>query len=232
MPVMFCARARTALGAVVHARALRRARKEAWAIWNPIAQRLDLAMRPQPTNRMARLVGHVRDAKLPQPTRYLEIGTFEGATLALVFTLLKQDVHITVIDPWLPYPELADAKMANAEERFTKNMSAIGADRVLRILKGRSIEHLPHLIDAGEAFDLILVDGSHRMLDVVVDAALAWRLLAPGGLMIFDDYLYDVHHGDEVFRPKSAIDAFVGMLRRELIILDVAGQVIIQRRSQ
>jgi len=230
LPAMQQARARTALGAITRLRSLRRAREEAWAIWSPVAQRLDLAMPPRPTNRMARFVRHVLRAKLPRPTRYLEIGTFEGATLALVFTLLKQRAQITVIDPWLPYPELADAKMASAEQRFAKNISAIGADRVLRVLKGRSIDHLPNLIDAGEVFDFILVDGSHRALDVLADAALAWRLLAPGGLMVFDDYLYDVRHGDEVFRPKRAIDAFVSMVRRELDILDVAGQVIVRRR--
>jgi len=231
LPIMPYARAWTALQAVVQAHSLRRAREEAWTIWSPIAQRLDLAMPPQPTNRMARFVRHLLNAKLPRPTRYLEIGTFEGATLALVFVLLNREVSITVIDPWLSYPELADAKMAGAEWRFAKNMSAIGADQMLRVLKGRSIEHLPKLIDAGETFDLILVDGSHEALDVLTDAALSWRLLAPGGLMVFDDYLYDVRHGDEVFRPKPAIDAFIDMMRREIDILDVAGQVILRRRK-
>ena len=229
-PVMPYARARTALGAVIRAHALRRERKEAWAIWSSVAPKLDLAMPPQPTNRMARFVRHVRKAELPRPTRYLEIGTFEGATLALVFTLLNRELRITVIDPWLSYPELADAKMAGAEQRFVRNIAAIGADPMVRIFKGRSIEHLPRLIDAGETFDFILVDGSHEALDVLVDAALAWRLLALGGLLVFDDYLYDVRHGDEVFRPKPAIDAFVRMQSEELDLLDVAGQVILRRK--
>ena len=188
-------------------------------------------MVPRPTNRMARFAGHVLAAGLPRPVRYLEIGAFEGATTAHVFKLLDGQLRITVIDPWLDYAELPAEQMLNAEQRFLANMNTIGATPVLRVLKGGSIEHLPALIANAEQFDLILIDGSHHALDVLADVALAWRLLTPGGLMVFDDYLYAVEHGGRQFRPKPAIDAFIGLMRRDAIVLDVAGQVFVRRRG-
>lgn len=38
------------------------------------------------------------------------------------------------------------------------------------------------------AFDFYYVDGSHVAPDVMADAVLGWRLLKPGGIMVFDDY--------------------------------------------
>ena len=89
---------------------------------------------------------------------------------------------------------------------------------------------MPKLIDAGEKFDLIFIDGSHATLDVMVDAALAWQLLARGGLMIFDDYWYRRTDLGRDFRPKLAVDAFVGAMSHEIEVADVAGQVFIRRK--
>ncbi|MDH4347153.1 MAG: class I SAM-dependent methyltransferase [Thermoleophilia bacterium] len=55
------------------------------------------------------------------------------------------------------------------------------------------------------------MDGSHEALDVIVDAALAWRLLARGGAMIFDDYTWD-GFGDSLHRPGPAVDASVELV--------------------
>ena len=37
-------------------------------------------------------------------------------------------------------------------------------------------------------FDLIYIDASHYAPDVLSDAVLAFKLLKPGGILIFDDY--------------------------------------------
>ena len=39
-----------------------------------------------------------------------------------------------------------------------------------------------------ETYDIIYIDGSHATSDVLEDAVLSYRLLKPGGLLIFDDY--------------------------------------------
>lgn len=46
---------------------------------------------------------------------------------------------------------------------------------------------LPRLLEAGERFDFIYIDGSHLFENVFVDAFYGARLLDEGGLIAFDD---------------------------------------------
>ncbi len=194
-------------------------------------RRLNVSWRHHRGDRIGRFAHNILAAGLPLPARYLEIGAFEGNSSAFVHELLGGEVRITVIDPYADYSELADRTMSDAYAAFQSNMKAIGALDKVRILKGRSIDHLPKLVDAGERFDLIFIDGSHENIDVMVDAALSWRLLDRGGLMIFDDYWYRRPDLGRSFRPKLAVDAFVGAMSHEVEVVDVAGQAFIRRRK-
>jgi predicted O-methyltransferase YrrM len=230
-PAAIRGRMRTALGAVFKRTALKRARSDAWQSYTALQTQLTLSTKADASsNRLARFAHNVKNAGLPSPVRYLEIGSFEGASLAHIYTLLNGNVRITAIDPFQDYSELPGLRLASIEEVFRANVRAIGADKAVRLLKGRSIDHLPKLFDDGESFDLIFIDGSHAMLDVMVDAVLAWRLLAPAGLMIFDDYLYAARQAGRLYRPKPAIDAFIGMMAGELDVIDVAAQVFVRRK--
>jgi hypothetical protein len=54
---------------------------------------------------------------------------------------------------------------------------------------------------------------------VLLDAVLAFQLLRVGGLIIFDDYLWEhdpTTPPDHYELPKPAIDAFVNINRRKL----------------
>jgi predicted O-methyltransferase YrrM len=134
-----------------------------------------------------------------------------------VHALLGGNVRATAIDPFENYSELPAVDMSDIETRFRTNIKAAGVEA--RVLRGSSIVHVPRLIEAGEKFDLIYVDGSHAGLDVMSDATLCWRLLEPDGLMIFDDYLMP-----EVGR---AIDAFVKLARPQIV--DAASQVFLRK---
>jgi predicted O-methyltransferase YrrM len=71
-------------------------------------------------------------------------------------------------------------------------------------------------------FDFIYVDGSHRAPDVLYDAVLSFRLLRVGGVIAFDDYLWDDEtrkEVDPIGTPKIAIDAFTNIYSRKLRIL-------------
>jgi predicted O-methyltransferase YrrM len=223
-------RFRTWLNAVLRRPQLMRARRRAWEIYEPVGKRLKTSWSLRPGDRIGRFAHHILEAGLPVPVRYLEIGSFEGASIAFVHALLNGKLRVTAVDPFADYSELADRRMHDIHATFLANVAAIGATDLVRVLKGRSIDHLPKLIDAGEQFDLIFIDGSHANLDVMVDAALAWRLLARGGLMIFDDYWYRRPDLGRSFRPKLAIDAFVGAMKHEIDVVDVAGQVFLRRK--
>ena len=48
---------------------------------------------------------------------------------------------------------------------------------------------LCELIEAGQQFDFIYVDGSHKCLDCYGDMILAWQLLRKGGVLAVDDVI-------------------------------------------
>lgn len=183
----------------------------------------------RPNDALARFVDHVRREHRQNPVRYLEIGACEGRSTAFVYEILNGDVRITVVDPFAEFAEIDDAVMRRAPETFSANMKAMHAEDKVRVLKGRSVDYLPDLIDAGEQFDIIYIDGSHATLDVLLDAVLCWRLLARGGLLIFDDYWYRRADLGTGYRPKLAIDAFVGAMSHEIAVLDVGRQVFLRK---
>ena len=77
--------------------------------------------------------------------------------------------------------------------------------------------------------DFVYVDADHHATSVLRDAVLAWPLLKPGGLMAFDDYEW----GQSVpvlDTPQPAINAFVGVFREELEIMEQNVQVWVRKR--
>ena len=71
---------------------------------------------------------------------------------------------------------------------------------------------LPSLGISGRRFDLAYIDGSHMAADVYSDAVLTWSMMESGGLVIFDDYEWDLMN-EELERPKLGIDAFLAAFR-------------------
>jgi len=64
---------------------------------------------------------------------------------------------------------------------------------------------------------MIYIDGSHETPDVFSDAALSYRLLRIGGLMIFDDYIWGGGaNADPIMNPKMAIDCFLNCYQRKM----------------
>jgi len=80
-------------------------------------------------------------------------------------------------------------------------------------------------------FDLIIIDGSHKPTDVIVDATLSYKMLALGGFMVFDDYEYI----DDLNRsPKLAIDSFCTIYYNKIKRcrnMNYLGQVILRNRT-
>jgi len=131
----------------------------------------------------------------------LEVGSFEGRS-ALWFlenVLTDPSSTITCIDIWV----------SDYEKTFDENIKAYGQPRKVIKIKNRSDEALRKL--KAHSYDFIYIDGSHFAKDVLVDAVLAWELLKPGGIMIFDDYNQAGLRSWLVVNQtaKIAIDAFI-----------------------
>ena len=112
------------------------------------------------------------------------------------------------------------------EARFDHNIGFSGcSSRVIKI-KGRSEEVLRGF--KRESFHLAYIDGSHRAQDVRADAWLIWPLIIPGGVVIFDDYLWEPERAAEE-RPQIAVDQFLSAFSSELEILHKQYQVVVRK---
>ena len=162
-------------------------------------------------------------------SRILELGSFEGLSACFVLWRLP-DAHVTCIDTFSGLPEhpAYGIETSRLEDVFDDNVALLDGSRV-RKLRGTTRSVLPDLVDGGETFDLVYVDASHRVLDVLVDAALSWRLLAPSGIAIFDDYGSVPLGKDPMHHPTPAIDAFLEVVAREVEIVDDRRQLVARK---
>ena len=120
---------------------------------------------------------------LYQPRRTLEIGLSFGVS-ALLFANLHRDAgrpaasqHVA-LDPF-QHSVWDDVGLAHID--------GANLGGYVDFRQTYSCYELPRLLEKGELFDLIYVDGSHLFEDVFVDAYYATRLLSMGGLIAFDD---------------------------------------------
>jgi len=140
----------------------------------------------------------------------LEIGSYEGQS-AMFWLDFFPGVALTCIDPWAYYTT-GTLSAIEVEDHFDTNVGK----RVTKI-KGNSIPSLYALY--GHKFDLIYIDGDHRRDSVMIDSLMAWPLLNPGGVMIWDDYATFDPEGKPHRRPEIAVDTFIAMKVDELSIL-------------
>lgn len=187
---------------------------------------------------------------LPQlnPKKLLEVGSFEGRSACFLIENLAKDsdIELHCVDTWGGGIEhqgdgFAVVNMSEVEPRFLKNIG-IAIDSVsgnvdLHVHKKLSDIALVELIADGKSnyFDFIYIDGSHQAPDVLSDALLAFKLLRVGGLLAFDDYLWNepLSYGvDPIRSPKIAIDSFTNVFCRKLKIIPAhLGQIYIQKTS-
>jgi len=174
----------------------------------------------------------VWDQLIPQinPTRILEIGSYEGASTCYLISKLasQKEIEIHCIDTWGGGVEHKEVNMDLVEARFhhnTQHATKTAKHSVkLNIHKGFSDYVLCKLLTEKKKnyFDFIYVDGSHQAPDVLCDALIGFRLLRNQGVIVFDDYLWreslpnDV---DPIRCPKIAVDAFTNIYCRKIRIL-------------
>jgi predicted O-methyltransferase YrrM len=171
---------------------------------------------------------------LPERKSFLEIGSFEGrSTVWIVENMMDGDGNITCIDTWEGGEEHGDEDMGTVEERFIFNMQLLQSKKAcgLSARQGKSVDELADCISAGETYDFIYIDGSHLAKDVMTDACMAWPLLKPKGMMVFDDYLWTPSTRDILHRPKMAIDAFTNLFAEEVEIVHVGYQLVVRKKG-
>ena len=160
----------------------------------------------------------------------LEIGSWEGLSSLFFLQTLKKSKLICV-DTWEGADEHRSLEkttkeiLSNIEINFDKNLTSV-ADRLTKF-KGTSFSYF-YQNNSKECFDFIYIDGSHYCDDVIIDAIKCFEMLKVGGVMIFDDYLWQ-YYPNYRHNPASAINAFLKMKKGSYKVIHVYWQIIIQR---
>jgi predicted O-methyltransferase YrrM len=166
-----------------------------------------------------------------QPVRLLEVGSYEGrATVWLLGNVLThEDARIDCVDVFHDEgnPCVGVTYAEGYASRFDHNIRAAFGETKVHKIRGRSQEVLRGL--PLDHYDAIYLDGSHLASDVLEDAVLAFRLLKPDGVMIIDDYEWNVHL-DPLSIPKMAVDAFLAVYQGQYELLSMGYQVCIRKR--
>lgn len=126
-------------------------------------------------------------ARLKQPKRVFEIGTYDGATTLLLAR--NCDAEILTLD--LP-PERA-AVIASVVEEERNVTEGVGgrfrgepeAERITQLLgDSRMLDFSPWY----GTVDLVLIDAGHDYESAKADTETALKLLSPNGVAVWDDY--------------------------------------------
>lgn len=159
----------------------------------------------------------------------LEIGSFEGLSSRWFIDNILQDEgsSLCCIDTWNGSAEHNSERfdIPGLYERFLHNMKEHIDSGKCTHIRGMSSDVLPRLIAGGKTYDMVFIDGSHVSSDVAIDGILSYLLLKPGGVMVFDDYIWGL--GDMQYKdiPYPSIDfirnCFVSTGRLELIATGV-----------
>lgn len=185
------------------------------------------------TSRNYQLWADLFAARRNDPLRVLEIGSWEGRS-ALFFLNYLPQCTIVCVDTfggaiehktWPLWQRIWQLKPI--ERRFDRNLAQFGAR--VRKIKDRSLRALGQLGIERQRFDVVYVDGSHLAIDVYRDGILAFPLLVPDGIIIFDDYKRRV--GPEMHWPSVGIDAFLASVEQNFDELFRGHQLIIGKRA-
>lgn len=164
---------------------------------------------------------------------FLEIGSFEGRSAVWLLENILTDPtsHLTCIDTWQGSAEHQSSGLDfnKVEENFDHNIQVTGKVNQVTKIKGLSAIELKKL--PLESFYFIYIDASHKASDVLEDAVLSWQLLKVGGIIIFDDYVWEPQYR-EIDSPKLAVDSFVKCYAEKLVIIRKGMQMTIRKTSQ
>jgi len=171
------------------------------------------------------------EAGIEQNKKYniLEIGSFEGLSSLFLLQTFPYSM-VTCVDTWAGADEHSTLDMRKIEDNFDFNTSPY-KDRLIKY-KGTSFSFFEKRDVYNETYDIIYVDGSHYVDDVMVDGLRCFSMLKNGGLIIFDDYMWDGYRQMSA-NPAAAINALIKMKSnflkvkaayRQLILLKIASE--------
>lgn len=162
---------------------------------------------------------------------FMQIGAFTGdASVWLMENILTHESSTLLdVDTWQGSDEQIHHEMDFSDVERVYDSKTEKYDNIIKV-KMSSQEFLTKSDDK-EFYDFIYIDGDHTAVAVFRDASLAWRALKPGGIMAFDDYLWEPEFPINL-RPQPAIDLFVTLMKDHITLLGAGSQVWIRKEYE
>jgi hypothetical protein len=157
-----------------------------------------------------------------EPLRALQIGTYTGDATEWLIDNCEIE-YLDDVDTWEGSEEKAHDQIdfTSVEDYYDSRF------KDPRITKNKMTSdeffNLPH-----RTYNFIYIDGDHTALQTALDGLNAFKLLEKGGVMAFDDYLWN-YNGDPFLEPKRGVDAFLAVCEGQYTIIESGYQLWIEK---
>lgn len=170
---------------------------------------------------------HFFEKYVPQvPLRALQIGAYTGdASMWLLEN--RQVENLDDVDTWEGSDENAH-KTIDFDSVEGVYDSRIKSYTNVNKFKMTSDEFFTSWPSTPPTYNFIYVDGDHTAVQTALDGFNSFRLLEPGGVLAFDDYLW-WDNPDEFLRPRKGIDAVLNACSGKFNVLEIGYQAWIQK---
>jgi predicted O-methyltransferase YrrM len=157
-----------------------------------------------------------------EPLRALQIGTYTGdATEWLLNNRELEYLHD--VDTWGGSEEIAHESLDfNSVESYYDSRF-----NDTRIYKYKMTSD-DYFASNKSQFNFIYIDGDHTALQTSLDGLNAFRLLESGGVMAFDDYLWN-YNGNRFLEPKRGVDGFLEVCKDQYTVIESGYQMWIKK---
>lgn len=120
-------------------------------------------------------------------TSVLELGTFDGGTTRVLAEAIGEGGRVVTVD--LPEERLAAMRLPAGYTPSDVGREYRSSEVASRVTQLRCDSSTLTAEELGEQFDVVLVDAAHTYDAGVSDTALALKVLRPGGVVLFDDFV-------------------------------------------
>lgn len=148
----------------------------------------------------------------------LQIGAHAGKASKWMLNQIDQTSTLVDVDTWigsLSSDGHLDGHDPNVPWEYVFDRAVDGFKNSVKF-KGTSDEYFESIKDLGQIFDFVYVDGSHKAKDVYNDAINSYKHLKSGGIIAFDDYMWNIDADPDLI-PHYAINQFLS--EHDVIVL-------------
>lgn len=142
--------------------------------------------------------------------KMLQIGAHAGKASKWILNNITKTSTLTDIDTWegsLTSEGHLDNHNPDTPYELLFDDAVRGHQNSIKF-KGTSSDYFISISDKKEIYDFIYIDGSHKAKDVYEDAISSYKHLKSGGIIAFDDYMWEIDKDPNLI-PYYAINRFL-----------------------